>query len=136
MMFHSDEEKKLRKTIFEERKNGEYSEGLKQRVVTYVRRERSKGVSFASLERGLSISDCTIRRWLKTRDCEHTMRLLPVHIVSENDIQQSPIQEANADARMSSSPPGASLRLVLPQGAVLEGLSLAQACEFLKMWGG
>lgn len=90
---------------------------LREAVTTYVRRERGKGMTFEALSAAIGLSMNTLAR--AARDRGRTVAgstLVPVRMKLDEAGRRGPI-------------------VVTPSGYRVEGLSVSQAAELLRMVG-
>mgnify|MGYP000228436455 CR=1 FL=1 len=89
-----------------------YPAELRSRVGDFVRREQANGRTVRELAEQLGISAATARRW-SLEGQPSPSAFLPVHLVN----------------------PSAPLRLVTPQGYVVEGLAVHELASLLERLG-
>lgn len=97
-----------------------YPEQLRARVTRWSRGRRQHGASWQAIERELKISAESLRRWTMA-DAQLQAALVPVEVV--------------ADADDDASGAGQQLRLVTRGGHRIEGLSLADVVELVRVLG-
>lgn len=89
-----------------------YPAELRSRVGDFIRREQASGRTVRELALGLGVSAATARRWALEGQ-RSPSAFLPVHLAS----------------------PPAPLRLVTPQGYVVEGLAVSELAALLERLG-
>lgn len=97
-----------------ERTGWRYSEEARRLAATYCHAERRLGRSFSSIAESLGITTPTLGRWLEEPPPPtfHQIELRPI----------SPPASA-----------GTGLRVLLPSGLAIEGLSLGQVVELARL---
>ncbi len=98
-----------------DRSGWRYSKEARRLAVAYCRNERRSGISFSRIAESLGITTLTLGRWLEEPEQEATFHQIEVHEVSR------PVA------------PTESLRVVLPSGLAVEGLSLGQVIELARL---
>jgi hypothetical protein len=98
------------------RRTAALSAELREAVTTYVRREREKGVTFDALAASIGLSMNTLARAAREGARGAGPTLVPVRMKIEEGGRRGPI-------------------VVTPGGYRVEGLSVPQAAELLRMVG-
>ncbi len=99
------------------RRTAALSAELREAVTTYVRREREKGATFGALAASIGLSMNTLARAVRgARARAARPALVPVRMKPDEAGQRGPV-------------------VVTPSGYRVEGLSVSQAAELLRMVG-
>jgi len=97
-----------------------YPEQLRVRVTQWTHVQRQRGASWQAIGRRLKIAAESLRRWTMA-DMQREPALVPVEVV--------------ADADDEAAGPGQQLRVVTRGGHRIEGLSLADVVELVRVLG-
>lgn len=98
-----------------ERSGWRYSREARRLAVSYCRNERRSGISFSRISESLGITTLTLGRWLEEPEQEPTFHQV--------DVRNLSWPESSTE----------SLRVVLPSGLTVEGLTLGQVVELARL---
>jgi hypothetical protein len=98
-----------------ERSGWRYSKEARRLAVAYCREERRSGISFSRISESLGITTLTLGRWLEEPEQEPTFHQMEVRELSRPTLAAE------------------SLRVVLPSGLAVEGLTLGQVIELARL---
>jgi predicted transcriptional regulator len=112
-MNHVDITKSVKEQLAEhpERRGTRYPESLQKEVVVVAMQLREQGCSYSSINKELGMTGNTIHRWVQSHS-SHRASFVPVRVT---------VPMGNTSA----------LRVISPQGWVLEGLTWEQACSLM-----
>lgn len=97
-----------------DRSGWRYSKEARRLAVLYCRNERCSGIPFSRISESLGITTLTLGRWLEEPEQEPVFHRIEVGELSR------------------PTSPAEGLRVVLPSGLAVEGLTLGQVIELAR----
>ena len=104
------------KQVDHQRRDGEFTQALREQVGRYARQRHAEGLSWKSIAKETHLSHSTVRIWAQV--VQRAPQFVPVVI---------------SDAEVTPPPQDHALALVSPSGFRLEGLSFNQAAQLLGL---